>query len=420
MKFTDLNLPPHLAGAIKKMGFTDLTPIQEATYPIISSGKDLCAQAETGSGKTAACAIPLIPIIDVNQDTIQILVIVPTRELCLQYVEEIRKLAEGTKIEAMAIFGGIDKKMNVIRFKTAVHVLVATPGRLIDLMYDGVVSFPEVKCAILDEADELLKEGFLEDIEFIMSCIRSGHQTLLFSATMGRDTKHLVEELLHEPEYVTLTSKKASPASIEHYFMHVPPRKKMETLQAYLNVEKIRQMIIFCDSRNTVEKLHNDLRKTVKNIEFIHGGLTQNKRSSLFRRFKTGNLHCMIATDVAGRGLDFSHVTHIINWDFPSRLEKYTHRTGRAGRMGRKGVALTFITNKDLRTAESMIVRDHLGAVWLKQSSDGTFNETTELKTLHKPDQQIQGQGKQKKRPWNRRGKPTGNRPSLDKAVQKI
>ncbi|MDD5070588.1 MAG: DEAD/DEAH box helicase, partial [Candidatus Omnitrophica bacterium] len=183
MKFSELNLPKNILGALTRMGFEDLTPIQEATYPIIANGDDLCALAETGTGKTGACAIPLIQKVDVSENSIQGLVIVPTRELCIQYVDEIQKIAQQTKVIPFAAYGGFDRSIQVAKLKHGVHILVATPGRLMDFIYDGTVDLSRVRCVILDEADELLNDGFIEDIEFIMSCIIHKHQTLLFSAT---------------------------------------------------------------------------------------------------------------------------------------------------------------------------------------------------------------------------------------------
>ncbi|NOZ08011.1 MAG: DEAD/DEAH box helicase [FCB group bacterium] len=365
MKFSELNLPADIAAAVESMGFDEMTPVQAATYPIISSGRDLWALAETGSGKTVACGVPLLQKVNVQEDAIQGLVIVPTRELCIQYVTELSKLAANTDIVTFSVFGGTDKAMNVNRLKSAVHILVATPGRLMDLMYSGAVDFPDVKVAILDEADELLKEGFLEDIEFILSCIHTKHQTLLFSATMGQDTKRLAKDILKDPETINLIREKPSPQSIIHQFRYLKPMERMAVLIDYLKAEEISQVIIFCDARHTVDRLYRDLKKTFKNVEYIHGGLTQSVRSSIFSRFKRGKLRYLIATDVAGRGLDFSHVSHIINWDFPGQAEKYTHRTGRTGRMGRKGIALSFVGKRDLRRVQNLLRRNNLSAHWL-------------------------------------------------------
>ena len=199
MRFSEINLPANILRALKEMGFEEATPVQEATYPIILAGRDLCALAETGSGKTSACAIPLIQRVDTTQNTIQGLVIVPTRELCIQYVEEIQRVAVHSGVVPFAVYGGFDREIQAAKLRHGVHILVATPGRLKDFMYGGEIDLAHVRCAVLDEADELLKEGFLEDIEFIMSCIIHEHQTLMFSATMTEETKKLAHDCLRDP-----------------------------------------------------------------------------------------------------------------------------------------------------------------------------------------------------------------------------
>lgn len=372
MKFSDLELPSDILKALDKMGYNEMTPIQEATYPIIFAGHDLCALAETGSGKTAACAIPLIQKVDPSLDAIQGLVIVPTRELCMQYVEEIRKIAAKTDVIPYAVYGGFDRAAQIARVKQTVHILVATPGRLIDLLYEGILSFARIKCVILDEADELLKVGFLEDIEFILSCIRHKHQTLLFSATMPDDIKKLTHDCLHEPQYISLVTKRAAPESIEHYFSYVNPKQKHEELVKYLKVEAVNQALIFCNARHMVDSLFRLLRKDFHDIEYMHAGLAQDKRSSIIRRFRSQKIRYLIASDVAGRGLDFSHVSHVINWDMPRDGEQYTHRTGRAGRMGRKGIAFTLVAKKDISLLSKVISSRKISPRWIGKNP---FNE---------------------------------------------
>ena len=365
MKFRKLGLPSQVLAAIEKIGYEEMTPIQEATYSIITSGQDLCALAETGSGKTAACSIPLVQKINISENTIQGLVIVPTRELCLQYVDEIEKIGAGVGVVSFAVFGGFSKEIQVAKIKHEVHILVATPGRLIDLLYDGAVSLSNVKCVILDEADELLKEGFLEDIEFIMSCMINKHQTLLFAATMDDYITKLSHEYLRDPEYISLITKRSAPVSIEHYFVYLQPYRKEGELIKYLESEDVSQVIIFCNARHRVDKVFRDIRKHYKDIEYIHAGLSQNKRSSIFRQFKAKKLRYLIATDVAGRGLDFTHVSHVVNWDLPWDGTQYTHRTGRSGRMGKRGRAFTLVTKRDLPKLREIIRKKKIAPRWI-------------------------------------------------------
>ncbi|MDD3295801.1 MAG: DEAD/DEAH box helicase [Candidatus Omnitrophica bacterium] len=363
MQFSELNLPQSILKSLQRMGFKELTPIQEATYPIILTGRDICALAETGSGKTSACAIPLIQIVDSNIKSIQGLVIVPTRELCIQYVDEIHKIALKTQVAVFAAYGGFDKSIQVTKLKHGVHILVATPGRLIDLIYDGVVDLTGIKCVILDEADRLLDDGFLEGIELILSCIRQEHQILMFSATMNEETKKLANDCLKNPKHISLINKQATPKSIEHYFAYVKRETKEKALFDYLRRERVNQAIIFCNARSMVDTLHRIVRKHFRDVEYIHAGLEQGKRSSIVRRFRAKKIRYLIATDVAGRGLDFSHISHIVNWNFP-RGEQYTHRTGRVGRMGRKGRALSLITHHDIPAVREMLSATKIKPHW--------------------------------------------------------
>jgi len=387
IKFRELGLPPNILRAIENMGYEEMTPVQEATYSVIMSGRDLCALAETGSGKTAACAIPLIQKIDTAENAIQGLIIVPTRELCIQYVDEIGKTAAGSDVVPFAVFGGFSKEIQVAKIKHGAHILVATPGRLIDLLYDGIVSLSNVKCVILDEADELLQEGFLEDIEFIMSCMINEHQTLLFAATMDDDTTKLSQDYLRDPQYISLIKKRAAPVSIEHYFTYLHPNRKGAELTKYLEGEDVSQTIIFCNARHKVDKLFRDMRKHYKSIEYIHAGLSQNKRSSIFRQFKTKKLRYLIATDVAGRGLDFTHVSHVVNWDLPGNGTQYTHRTGRSGRMGKRGRAFTLVIKSDLPKLREIIRTKKITPHWIGknplQGNDTFQKEKPEKRKMH-------------------------------------
>jgi len=364
MKFSELKLPQNILISLQKLGFKELTPIQEATYPIILTGHDLCALAETGSGKTGACAIPLIQKVDTNSKTIQGLVIVPTRELCSQYVDEIHRIALKTPVKVFAAYGGFDKSIQIAKIKHGVHILVATPGRLMDLMYDGIIDLVDVKCVILDEADRLLDDGFLEGIEFILSCIRHEHQTLLFSATMNEETKKLANKCLKNPKHVSLISEQSIPKSIEHYFSFVNYETKEKVLFDYLKREKVSQMIIFCNMRRTVDDLHKIVTKRFRDVEYIHAGIEQGKRSSIVRRFRAKKIHYLIASDVAGRGLDFSHVSHVVNWDFP-RIDQYTHRTGRTGRMGKRGQALSLVTTRNIPALCEVLSINNIIPRWL-------------------------------------------------------
>ena len=364
MKFSVLNLQPQILQALEEMGYEEMTPIQEESIPHILNGKDVLGLAETGSGKTSACGIPLVQRTNSKLKAIQVLILVPTRELALQYVEEIDTIARYTDIAPFAVFGGFDMGIQRAKLRHGVHILVATPGRLIDFVWNtDLVDLTQVHTVVLDEADEMLKMGFIEDIDFIMSCLIHEHETLLFSATMPAGVDHLARSYLENPVRIELNKDQKAPQSLAHHFQHVG-NNRLRDLVDYLRAEKTTQAIIFCNSRDSGSNLYKELQKHFKSLEYIHGGLDQDRRISIFNRFRSKKIRLMVATDVAGRGLDFTHVSHVINYDFPRTPEIYTHRTGRTGRMGRLGTAMTFVAGRDLDSLKDMLRLNHLEPVW--------------------------------------------------------
>jgi ATP-dependent RNA helicase DeaD len=365
MKFSELDLKPEILKALANMGYQDLTPIQEETFSPILNGRDLLARAETGSGKTAACGIPLVQMIDPSLNAIQALVLVPTRELALQYVEEIDKISQLTNVVPFAIFGGFPAEIQKAKLRDKVHILVATPGRLIDLLLHTLsIDLSCVRTLVLDEADEMLRMGFLEDIDLIMSCLIHRHQTLFFAATMPEEIDRWVRTYLKEPVRVELNKEQLAPQSLIHHFQYTGQRDRLNALIEYLKKEEITQAIIFCNSRYRGEKLMRKLEGEFKSIAYIHGGLEQSRRTSIFERFRRKEITFMVATNIASRGLDFSHVSHVINYDYPCGQESYTHRTGRTGRMGRSGIAMTFVTEQELGVLESLFKMNHIDPMW--------------------------------------------------------
>jgi ATP-dependent RNA helicase DeaD len=365
MLFTELNLKPEILEALGHMGYQELTPIQEKTFEAILSGRDLLAKAETGSGKTSACGIPLVQTIDPSVNAIQALILVPTRELALQYVDEIHQISRLAKVVPFAIFGGFSMEIQRAKLKDGVHVLVATPGRLIDFLYNTTsVDLSSVRTLVLDEADEMLKMGFVEDVDFIMSCLIHEHQTLLFAATMPPEIDRLISTYLKDPIRVELNKDQVVPQSLIHTFQYTESRGRLNLLLDYLQQKEVSQAILFCNSRHHGEKLLSELKGRVDSLEYIHGGLEQSRRTSIFDRFRRKDIRFLIATDVASRGLDFSHVSHVINYDYPAGPEAYIHRTGRTGRMGRSGIALTFVTDKDGVALKELLRVNHIDPVW--------------------------------------------------------
>jgi ATP-dependent RNA helicase DeaD len=402
MKFTELGLKPEILKALKKMGYEDLTPIQEKTFAHILSGKDMVATAETGSGKTAACGIPMVQRIDTNLNAVQGLILVPTRELALQYVSAISDIAKQSKVLPFAAYGGFSMQIQMSKLEHGVHILVATPGRLIDLIYNSPLSLSEVTTFVLDEADEMLNMGFITDVEFVMSCLIHEHQTLLFSATMPREVRNLTGKYLKDPLHIELNTTQVAPKSLKHNFKQIGRNNHIETLVEYIKDSNPKQAIVFCNSRRNVEKVYDHLKKKFDSIEIIHGGLDQGRRTSIFNRFKKLNVKLIIATDVAGRGLDFSHVTHVINYEFPNSLLAYTHRTGRTARMGQEGTAMTFYTRGNLRDLAEVITKTKIDPIWHGQAPD--LNATHGKKKSYRP-----RPGKSSGRSQGKRS--TGNKP---------
>jgi ATP-dependent RNA helicase DeaD len=364
MKFTELDLHPQVLKGLNEMAYEDMTPIQEATISHILAGKDVLGLAETGSGKTGACGIPLVQMSDPNVREIQAMILVPTRELAQQYVAEIAEIAKYTRIAPFAMFGGFDMDIQRAKLKDGVQILVATPGRLIDYLWNNAMPLDKVRTIVLDEADEMLKMGFVENVDFIMSCLMHEHQTLMFSATMPKEVERLSRTYLKDPIRAELIKEQAAPQSLTHCFQVVRHTERLQILESYLKDETIGQGIIFCNSRSNGSRLIRELKKIVPSVDYIHGGLEQSQRTSIFNKFRRKEIHLLVATDVAGRGLDFSHVTHVINYEFPNSAESYTHRTGRTGRMGREGTALTFATDRDLKTLKRLLRDKALTPNW--------------------------------------------------------
>ena len=364
MQFTELGLSPGVMKAVTAMGFTELTPIQEQTFGLIREGRDLIALAETGSGKTSACGIPLAEQVDPSVKGIQALILVPTRELALQYVDELELIGRYSGIAPFAIYGGFSMSIQKAKLESGVQILVATPGRLIDHLYNSTLTLEQVRTVVLDEADEMLKMGFVEDVNFILSCILKKHQTLLFSATMAPEVEALANTFLHDPVRIELNRDKVSPQSIAHRFRFIDHQERLGVLKQYFVKENPGQTIVFCNSKRSGELLFQGLKGVVDSLEYIHGGLEQDRRTSIFDRFKKGKIQVMVATDVAGRGLDFSKVSHIFNYDFPGAAENYVHRTGRTGRMGREGVAISLVTNRDLDAVKRLCQEKNIRAAW--------------------------------------------------------
>lgn len=363
--FSDFSLDPLIIKSLTKINYLEPSAVQVETIPLILEGKDLIALAQTGSGKTAACAIPICNIVDTSSIHIQALIIVPTRELALQYATEAQKIGLDKKVKAFAIFGGESAGMQQSKLKNGVQVLVATPGRLIDFIYAREMDLTHVKTLVLDEADEMLSMGFYDDLEFIMQCLVHKHQTLLFSATMPKQIREIAKNHMKDPCEVTLTVTQRTPDQIAHQFLYCRHDQRESALIYVMNELQAKQSIIFCHSRIEVEKVCRALQKEIEGIDYLHAGLGQDARTIVTNKFRSGKIKHLVATDVVSRGLDFSGVTHVFIYHLGDDPDIYVHRSGRTGRYDKSGMVVTLVTDRELSTLNEVLKVIKREPVWI-------------------------------------------------------
>ena len=346
--FSDLGLSSGVLAAIEALGFEQPTAVQAETIPAIVRGRDVIGQAQTGSGKTAAFGLPAIDHVDRESRDVQVLVLVPTRELAIQVAQALRSFSkEG--VDVVAIFGGQPIREQTEQLKRGPQITVGTPGRVMDLARRGWLQLHSARYVVLDEADEMLSLGFLEDVEWILKKTPAGRQTLLFSATMPPPIQRLAERYMIEPELIQVQSRTLTVETIRQIVVDVEPKQKLDTLIALLARERPTAALVFRKRKVGVDELHRQLRDRGVEVSALHGGMTQGQRDSVMLRFRAGRARILIATNVAARGLDISHVSHVISYDVPDDPEEYTHRIGRTGRVGRSGIAFTFAGKRDAK-----------------------------------------------------------------------
>lgn len=357
MKFSELGLKPEILKAIKRAGFEEATPIQAQTIPLALENKDVIGQAQTGTGKTAAFGLPILQNLDKQHDSIQAIVIEPTRELAIQTQEELFRLGRDEKARVQVVYGGADIRRQIHALKQTPAILVGTPGRLLDHLKRKTIDISQVKTIVLDEADEMLDMGFIQDIESILKYASHNHQTLLFSATMPKPIMRISEQFMHDPEVVQIKSKELTANLIDQYFVRAKENEKFDILCRMIDVQNPDLAVIFGRTKRRVDELTHGLQARGYNAAGIHGDLSQNKRMSVLKRFRKGKLDILVATDVAARGLDISGVSHVYNYDIPQDPDSYVHRIGRTGRAGKNGMSITFVTPNEIgymRTIEDL------------------------------------------------------------------
>ncbi len=352
--FYEFGLNHNVVRALTEMGFDEATPIQEATIPTALEGKDIIGQAQTGTGKTGAFGVPLIDRIQVEEAHVQALILAPTRELASQVAESLVSFGKYKGVRTVVVYGGQDMRKQIRDLKCKPHVIVATPGRLMDHMRRKTIRLKQVEMVVLDEADEMLNMGFIEDIETILQEVPKERQTLLFSATMPKRIEKLAQTFMEEPKLIAMKAKEVTMESIEQQYIELQERQKFDALCRLIDIHMPELAIVFGRTKRRVDELSEALIKRGYRAEGIHGDLNQAKRDSVLRKFKNGLIDVLVATDVAARGLDISGVTHVYNFDLPQDPESYVHRIGRTGRAGKSGVAVTFATPNE---------KDHVQAI---------------------------------------------------------
>jgi ATP-dependent RNA helicase DeaD len=357
--FADLGLSEAALAALQDVGYEKPSPIQEQAIPPLLEGRDVIGQAQTGSGKTAAFGLPMIQSVDPEVHAVQALVLTPTRELCIQVTQAIRAYGQRHGVDVVAVFGGAPIRTQQAQLKAGGHIVVGTVGRVLDLISRHSLLMHDCRFVVLDEADEMLDLGFLEDVEKILSLTPNSRQTALFSATMPPPIRALAERYLYDPVTVRVKAATLTVDTVEQFALEVKPNDKADRLADVLAAERPDQAIVFVRTKIRCEQLYRKLRDRGMNVKALHGDMTQGSRDGVMLAFKGGRLPILVATDVAARGLDISTVTHVINYDVPTSPDVYVHRIGRTGRVGRSGRAITFVEPRQKR--ELAAIERHIG-----------------------------------------------------------
>jgi len=349
LNFADLGLSPEVLKAVGDLGFEEASPIQSAAIPVLLEGHDVVGQSQTGSGKTAAFAIPAIELCVPAERSVQVLIMCPTRELATQVADEVHKLSAHKRgIHAVPIYGGASYERQFFELKKGVQIVIGTPGRIMDHMERGTLQLGMVKMVVLDEADRMLDMGFRDDIEKILSATPNERQTVFFSATVSKPIRDLIERHSNEPKSVKIEQKQLTVPAIEQWYFEVPQRMKFQALLRLIDFHGYKLGIIFCNTQRMVDELADDLIAQGFSADRLHGGIAQAQRTRVMNKFKKAEFEFLVATDVAARGIDVDELELVVNYDLPYDSEDYVHRIGRTGRAGRKGMAVTFVSGRDI------------------------------------------------------------------------
>ena len=396
--FAELGLSPEILEALHDVGYEVPSPIQEQAIPPLLEGKDVIGQAQTGSGKTAAFGLPMIEYIDPSEPELQALVLTPTRELCIQVTQALRAYGAHRSVDVVAVFGGAPIRSQQSQLRAGGHIVVGTVGRVKDLISRHTLLLHSCRFVVLDEADEMLDLGFIEDVERILSLTPASRQTALFSATMPPPIRRLAEQYLYDPVTVKVKTATLTVDTVEQFALEVKAREKVDRLIEVLQSERPRQAIVFVRTKIRCEELYRKLRDRGVDVRALHGDMTQGARDGVMISFKDGRLPLLVATDVAARGLDISGVSHVINFDVPTSPDLYVHRIGRTGRVGRSGRAITLFEPRQRNEIEA--IEKHAGvklAPWVKDAHVAPMPVTPRPRRHSKPHDPLDGDGAARK-----------------------
>ena len=353
--FSDLGLTPQLLAALTEVGYEAPTPIQARTIPALLAGKDVIGQAQTGTGKTAAFALPILQTIDLERAQVQALVLTPTRELAIQVAEAIHTYGKGLgPLRVLPVYGGQGMQNQIKRLRAGVHVVVGTPGRIMDHLRRETLELDAIRMVVLDEGDEMLRMGFIDDVETILREMPDQRQMALFSATMPPAIRKIAERHLRDPETIAIETQTVTVAAVDQRYLNVTERQKLDALTRVLEVEAPEAALVFVRTKNSAAQLTERLQARGYAAEAMHGDMSQQSRELVIRRLREGQIEIVIATDVAARGLDVERISHVINHDVPFDAESYVHRIGRTGRAGRGGTAILFVTPRETRLLKAI------------------------------------------------------------------
>lgn len=382
--FAELGVNEGALMALKKMGISVATPVQEAALPAVRGGRDAIVKAPTGTGKTIAFLLPLLERMKPDVEVIQTLIVTPTRELTIQIARVARQLGAAYGIRALALYGGQDIQRQKAKLEQMPQLIIGTPGRLLDHWRHGRLNLATANKVVLDEADEMLKRGFIEDVEKILRELAGDHQLLLFSATIPEGLRVITRRFMNDPAEITLEAEHVTLDNIHQVVYRTAEEAKLDRLCRYINEKCPYLMMVFCSTRERVVKLTMELAGRGYLVDEFHGELTQTQRTLVMKRFREAKLQIIVTTDIAARGLDIEGVTHVVNYDIPRTVTDYIHRIGRTGRAGREGEAVTFVSDKQqeqLRRIEAGI-KAHIRRESLKKRSE-------------KPRKEISGKGQE-------------------------